>query len=90
MVEEHLHSSEQDSNKFYKAGDVDTDEKSLVESAMGNDVCNDWKFVGDFVVTICKTMHLGIKLWNQDGKNHFSIYESLDVVEVEENSDSFI
>lgn len=41
MVEEHLHSSEQDSNKFYKAGDVDTDEKSLVESAMDYDVCND-------------------------------------------------
>lgn len=82
-VEEHLHSSEQESNEFYKAGDVDTDEK-------GYDVCNDWKFVGDFVVTICKTMHLGIKLLNQDGKNHFSIYESLDVVEVADNSDPLL
>lgn len=41
MVKEHLHSPEQESNKFYKAGDVDTDEKSLVESAMDYDVCND-------------------------------------------------
>ncbi len=41
MVEEHLHSSEQESNEFYKAGDVDTDEKSLVESSMDYDVCND-------------------------------------------------
>lgn len=42
------------------------------------------------MVTICKTMHLGIKLLNQDGKNHFSIYESLDVVEVEDNSDPLL
>lgn len=41
MVEEHLHSSEQESNEFYKAGDVVTDEKLLVESAMNYDVCND-------------------------------------------------
>ena len=27
MVEEHLHSSEQERNEFYKAGDVDTNEK---------------------------------------------------------------
>ena len=29
-VEEHLHSSEQESNEFYKAGDVDTDEKGYM------------------------------------------------------------
>ena len=90
MVEEHLHSSEQESNEFYKAGDVDTDEKWLVGSAMDYDVCKDWKFVGDFVVTICKTMYLSIKLLNQDVKNHFSIYESLDVVEVADNSDPLL
>lgn len=42
------------------------------------------------MVTKCKTMYLSMKLLNQDDKNHFSIYESLDVVEVEDNSDPFI